>query len=133
MKTIEVASNDDNGKTETQRVAIEGTTPNLQQKQSPKKNGKKISVTVGNDNSNDVREVDENGSNQLAFVKREENDAAADSDVKALNEIITNSAGHNVKGIIKILGPVSYGYRQLIRKKFQERYDEVGCLWCYDL
>lgn len=84
------------------------------------------------DKTNDETEANEDGRNgkiappQIQFVEREENEGGAENDVTLLKEIVGNSLSKNVQDFIKILGSVSYAHRQLIRKKYQDKHDEVG-------
>ena len=82
-----------------------------------------MSVEENNSNAEEVTNI---VTTQLSFVKREENDEGAETDASTINEIIINSTSNNLNELTKILGSVSYGHRQLIRNKYQAKYDKVG-------
>ena len=126
VKTIVVASNVEEDKTEPEKLAIDAPSPNHSQDLQPKKYLKSTDNFNEEENNNNTGDEANIVDTVLSYVKRDENDEGAETDVSNLNEIIINSISKNVKEIIRILGFVSYEYRQVIRKKYQEIYSKVG-------
>jgi len=124
VKTIEVASNEEDNKSAIGQLnAEDGTVKSNKEKST----GSNVAVTESpkaEENNNGRDDVEDDTSIPQQFVKREENKEGADKDVTTLNEIIVNSISNNINGIIRILGSVSYEHRQLVRSKYQEKFNK---------
>ena len=125
VKTIEVASNEEDNKSAIGQLnAEDGTVKSNKEKST----GSNVAVTESpkaEENNNGRDDVEDGTSIPQQFVKREENKEGADKDITTLNEIIVNSISNNINGIIRILGSVSYEHRQLVRNKYQEKFNKV--------
>ena len=125
VKTIEVASNEEDSKSAAGKQTAEDGDVKSSKEKSAESNVAVTDSPKEEENNNEGDDVEDGTSTPQQFVKREENKEGADSDVATLNEIIVNSISNNINGIIRILGSVSYEHRQLVRSKYQEKFNKV--------
>lgn len=60
------------------------------------------------------------------IVNREETSDQASKDADSIHEILNDSHNIQVVELLKMLGPISYDYRQSVQEVYKERYNEVN-------
>ncbi|XP_065059303.1 annexin A11-like [Rhopilema esculentum] len=118
-KKIQVVDNKD----ESQNPPVKESSKDTQKEE------KESSSNVANIESDKVAQSDLRTGNSVAsstvsFTKREETTDAAERDASSLHEALESSGSFKVTEAIKILAPVDYEYRQSVRTKFEEKFNE---------